>query len=419
MDMNFIKNRNDKQPNRRKKMKAERLTLRITLMVLAMLLIVPAAAMAEGTAANTPVQNNAVLEYFVGGVVQPAISNDVTFNVDRKVNFTVTANNPLAAASPGLANVVLSFFVNNTGNDTQGFIMDVFEETTDDFNMDANSVRVYLDDGGTPNAWDATDTEYTAGSGVRAFDLAAEAGATVFIVANTPAAAVSTELAEYYLIANATASGTNTLMTNTAGANNADLTVVDTVLADGLSGVSDSSGTLDVLYNNAYSAMGTYQVSAAIVTFTKVINSIAYDPINYNNGNQKAIPHAYVEYLITIENDAAATSSAIIGNITDALPTPEVALINYMDTGLGTASPSSAIAAEIVVDCDDAAAGTASLRTCDAGAVGHATSTAPVTYAAPNLTLDMDNILEVTANRTGGEIAPGDIITIRYMVEIQ
>lgn len=384
--------------------KSKRLT-RIVLMLAALMLLVPVSAFAVGTAANTTVNNTADMNYSVGGGATITISNTVGFTVDRKVNFAVTTLGS-ATTSPGLDDVVLSFFVNNAGNDTQGFILDIYSDGGD--TLDMNDVRLYLDDGSVANAFDGTDTLYTAGSGNLAFDLAADVGNRVIIVANTPIGADDGNIANYSLIARATGAGTNTLVVNTAGANNAGL---DTVIADGANGFSDSGGTVDVTYNNAYSSQATYTVSSAIVTFSKLFNSVVWDPVNYNNGNQKAIPGAIVQYELTIENDAGAAASAIIANIEDSLPASLV-LTTYKDDLSTPSTPVSSSGNEFYVFCT-LNAGT---RACDV---------ADTEYDSPDSNsggVYLLNLLTSLPNEDiflPGEIKPGDIIRIRYMAIIQ
>ena len=390
---------------RRKEMRNTRLTIRI-LMVLAAMLLIPATAFAVGTTANTTVSNNAVLEFSVGGATQPTLTNSVDFLVDTKVNFTVTTLLS-ATTSPLLNNVVLSFFVNNAGNSTHGFMLETFQDAGV---FDMTDIRLYIDGGGVANAVDGGDTLYTPGNA--AFDLAADAGQRVLIVANTPGGLTDGWTDIIYLIANATQSGNTTLLVNTPGAN--AILGLDTVLADGAGGVVPG-GAADVAFNNIYSSSGTYTVASAIVSFSKIVNSVVWDPINYNNGNQKAIPGAYVRYDVTIENDATATGSAVIANVVDSLPNT-VALIPYYDDMSTPATPASSYGgAEILVDC------VGGDRACDAGTVGHTDGGGAVTYTAgapSTLLIDLTGILTGGALNVG-ELAPGDSATIRYMVEIQ
>lgn len=379
-----------------------------TVLILAVLaLLVPAPVFAVGTAANTAVNNTADLKYSVGGGAPITITNTASFTVDRKVNFTVT-NLVSSFAQPGVNDVVLSFFVNNAGNDAQSFMLDYWSDNADTLEMD--DVRVYIDNGAIANALDGTDVAYTAGSGARAFNLSADAGIRVIIVANTPIAAIDGNAANYWLIANATDNGTNTLVVNTAGANTAG---VDTVVADGANGYSDTVPTADVAYNNAYSDMGTYTVSSAIVDFSKLFNSVAWDPVNYNNGNQKAIPGAYVRYELTITNDALASASAIIANIEDSLPT-SVTLVPYLDDFSTPATPVSTTGNEFIVTCSVPT----DTRACE---TPPGTSHNPDSNVAGVYLLNLLTALpsEGAGPLAAGEVAPGDVITIMYMVLIQ
>lgn len=103
----------------------------------------------------------------------------------------------------------------------------------------------------------------------------------------------------------------------TSGANTSG---VDTVLFDG-AGETDSANQGD------FSALDSYQVSAASLTVSKIATVVS-DPVN-STTNPKAIPGATVQYCVAIANGAgAATAQNVVVN--DTLP----ADVTY-DAGFG------------------------------------------------------------------------------------
>jgi len=382
-------------------MKDKRRSRMTMLLAVLSLLLVPGVALAVGTSSSSVVVNNAQLDFTVSGVGQTPIVNTTDFTVDRKVNFTVTKIAD-SGVSPGLVNATLIFDIDNLANSDLGYMLSVYADPANNIVM--QNVEIYIDDGN--GTWDGVGTETLYTPGNFAFNvLENDPAQRVYIVADTPGAAVDGNIDNYYLIANATEPGTSTLITNTAGANGED--TLETVLADGIGGL-DGTGAADVNYNNIYSAVGTYTVSSAIISFSKVVGSVVWDPVNFNNGNQKAIPGAYVEYVITVDNGAGATSSAVLTTITDTLPA-SLALIDYMDTNLNTATPSSSTVNEIIVtNC----VVPSEVRACESAAQDFA-------GVGPNLSLNMATLLPAEGALGAGELAPGDTVEIRYMVQVQ
>lgn len=126
----------------------------------ALLGLVSQSALAEGTLSNTTISNQATVNYSVGVTTQPAInSNTVVFVVDNKVNLTVAKVADNAATTPGLTNQVVAFTVTNNGNTAQRYALSAVQ-TSSGLTNPLTNVRIYLDDGATPGAWDASDTQY-------------------------------------------------------------------------------------------------------------------------------------------------------------------------------------------------------------------------------------------------------------------
>jgi len=398
-----------------------RATIIIALLALVLAAALPQMAMALGTLAGETVDNSAVLSYTVGGSGTLTITNTTSFTVDRKVNFTVTKNlDGTPNLQPGVVNSAIYFTVSNLGNDAQSFMLQGILNTATSNLAGAgggvSNLEIYIDTNGN-NTLDigAGDTLYVDATSVGS--IPADGTIDIWIVGDAPGGITDGQQAEYWLIANATSAGTTTLMTNTAGANTAG---VDTVLADGAGGISALT-VADITYNNVYSASGTFTVAAAVISFSKSA-TLVWDPINYDNGNQKAIPGAYIEYVLIINN--TGTGSATMSNIVDTLSTSAatdgVNLIVYK-TSLG-ATPVDG-GGQFQVTCVT----TAGDRACDGGAQYFSAGGGGVTYTgnpSGTITLDLSNAAGMlpsegaAAHFSVGEVESGDVITIKYMVQI-
>lgn len=386
-------------------MKDVRISIRALIVAVAIMLLVPAAALAAGTAVTTPITNNATLSYTVGGGSTITDTATVTFNVDRKVVFTVT-NNSSANVNPGVVNNVLAFQVDNTGNGAQGFAISLVADATDDFDM--SNVRLY-NDNNSDGLLDGGDTLYTVGTDF--VDIAADGTDFFLIVADTPGTATNTQTSVYHLVAEAVTATTHLALAETAGAGGA--LTEELVFADATGSTADGAD-----FNNKYSATGTYTVVSAIVTFSKT-SVVVWDPANYNDGNQKPIPGAYVEYTVTIANDALSPASAVLTTIADVLQSADTTLIPYYDDFSTPSTPAQSAAAtgnDITLICADAVAD----RACS-GTLQYYTAAADAdgaTYAAPNMALTMGTMVPAAGTHLAGELDPGDTITIKYMVSI-
>ncbi|MEM7252179.1 MAG: hypothetical protein AAF493_12210 [Pseudomonadota bacterium] len=291
-------------------------------------------AIAAGTAAGTDIDNIATINYSVGGVAQtpiessptgnttPGVSNgtDTTFVVDNKIDLTVAeVSGSYTDASPGETQVVLEFTVTNTGNATQDYSLSSANNGTDPFggteNFDPTGVQIFVEDGTTAGFQPGEDTETYID------ELAADAAATVYVVATIPGTATVSDgdIAAVTLTAQTAASGA-------VGVQGADITTddagiadnpatIETVFADDSTGVRANS--TDGVEDGASSDTDAYRVLAATLTVTKT-SAVVSDPFN-GSTNPKAIPGAIVEYTITVAN---ATGAANADNIvvTDVLP---------------------------------------------------------------------------------------------------
>ena len=273
-------------------------------------------AFAAGTTAGSTISNTASVNYSVGGVAQPAVSNTPTvFTVDRKVVFRVDESAPIATTTvaPGQSAAVTTFTVSNTSNAPMDFGLSVTQQTggtaphggTDNF--DVTAPTIYADTNGN-GVYDAgTDLAITYLD-----EVAADTSRTVFVVSNIPAGRATGDVAAVTLTGQARdggASGTQgAVSTNTAGANTAG---VDTVLAD----------TAYDANNTASDGLGVakddYTVSTAALSAVKTVVPVSD---GFNTGpNAKMIPGAIVQYCIIVSN-AAGGSTATGVSISDPVP---------------------------------------------------------------------------------------------------
>ncbi len=277
--------------------------------------------MAAGTVSGTDIANSATVNYQVATVNQPAINSAVvTFKVDNRVNLTVSTDDGAAIpATPGANDHVMTFTVTNTGNTSQDFSVSAIALVggagafggTDNINADTVDVFVETAGGAGYQAVSDTDTHINA--------LAPDANIKVYIVADFNTGYANTDIASYYLLAEAriddAAATLGGALTENTGAENVDLTIVDIVFADG---DGDGAGTDDVARDAKHASQDDYEILSAALTVSK-ISTVVSDPVN-GTTNPKRIPGAIIEYEITVSNGAGAATATSIA-ITDSLNT--------------------------------------------------------------------------------------------------
>jgi uncharacterized repeat protein (TIGR01451 family) len=248
-----------------------------------------AASAAPGeTTAGTDITNTATVSYTVGTVVQtPLNSNTVTFEVDRKIDLSVSAGLP-TITNPGSNNAAVMFTVANDGNDADSYTLAVDPNRPGD-DFDVSNVEIYRDDG--DGVFDAGDTLISA-----PLALARDTSAVVFVVADVPLSATDGQDSIVRLTA-------TTSYTAITGADSP--TAVDVVFAD-----TDRDGT--------ESDDNSYTIESAALTMTKAA-TVVDDGFGTTAPNAKAIPGATVEYTITIENNGSAGATGL--TVTDTIPT--------------------------------------------------------------------------------------------------
>ena len=289
-------------------------------------------ALAVGTASGATISNTATVDYDVAGDARSALGAAPNITVDNRVDLTVAnldaGNN--VNVTPGSTDRILTYTVTNTGNTAQGYLLTTDIPTA---NIPMGNIRVYVDDpdSGTIGSWDASDPLYTPGGagtgnfanlfpgGEFAVGASTTAGldhdngvggrtsVTVFIVADTPAAAADTNTDDVRLVAQTANEGTDTASV-AAGAPTAG---VDVVFADG-GGTTSEPGPQPDGY---HSAAATYTVASAALTAAKTIAATTDE-----FGTGFAIPGAVVRYLITITNGGAGAVDNNTVVVSDPIP---------------------------------------------------------------------------------------------------
>jgi uncharacterized repeat protein (TIGR01451 family) len=264
-----------------------------------------------GTASGTDVLNTATLSYTVGGGDPKTKTASTTFKVDDKVAFTVTPLDTSAvSARSGATNVVLTYKVRNDGNAVHDFALsdsatsaDAFSgaELVSDSGYDVSNVRVVVDSNGNGIYDDGVDTATFID------ELASDAEATVFIVADIPDDAPDAAVAVYDLEAQVAVGGEagvpGTVITSDSSNEVDQVTTVQIVFADG-------DGTTDGAKDGKYGAADAYKITTAKVTIIK--NSIVLeDPVN-GTTNPKRIPGAVIRYCFIVENAGSSPASDAI-----------------------------------------------------------------------------------------------------------
>lgn len=315
---------NNKKSMDNNQSKEEQMKTRCKTIMLAVLLIgaiavmVPQAAMATGTAANTAITNTATLNYNVGGVGQTAVTGTVTFNVDIKIRFSVTAGNQIATplsvtpnTTGGNTTNAIKYTIANIGNSSQNFKLTMVD--TCGFTGCVDTPVYYWNTTGTLNI--GTDTAIVSGGTIPA--VARDTNVYLFSVVNVPATAADTQ--------------TRTI-------------AVTAVSVDGggaalAAGGSAGSGTAIVIANagqlNTTADTGEYLVQTASITVNKTF-SVTAGPAEAP-AVLLAVPGATVHYSIQITNNGSADATTI--SIGDPIP----ANMTYVAASLN--APGSATAA--------------------------------------------------------------------------
>ncbi len=148
--------------------------------ILLLILAGPSALFPRGTTAGTPVSNRVEISYQLGGISQTVSSNEDRFVVDRIVDIRIDSlDNAPVEVGPGESDRVLRFLASNLGNAEENLTLQSRHQAAGSFTPPPQNVRIYLDNG--DGVFDAGQDTQTG-----ALTLAADANATLFLVADMP-----------------------------------------------------------------------------------------------------------------------------------------------------------------------------------------------------------------------------------------
>mgnify|MGYP001627754201 CR=1 FL=1 len=284
-------------------------------------------ANAAGTAPGTVIGNSIDLSYSSGGnTIERQNAASIDFVVDRKVDFILESQvaDKVAPVEQGSDSEYLVFYLENEGNDTSGYDIDVATTPSgltltlnDDATLEPGEYEVFI--GTDPAPGHAGDTAYDPTGMVNIGDLAADAARYVKIQANIPDNAED-GTSDLFTVT-ATALDPNST-TPTQADTGKGLDEVDTVLADaGADGKEADSSS--------------YVVQAPVLTGQKTARVISENLDGTFNcatglpqsGELAAVPGACVEYTITVTNATGASVAASDLHVDDVLPSA----VSYVD----------------------------------------------------------------------------------------
>lgn len=312
-----------------------------------------APAMAQSTTtAGTDVTNVANVTFQVNGVTQappPAASN--TFEVDRRILFTVSERTPLGTTNVAAnqTGAITAFTVTNLSNDILDFSVSpsqVLTGGTTPRGTDAFDVTNLLIciDANNDNACDAPPT-----ASVILDNLAQDTGTrNILIIGDIPATITNGQIAGVIATATALNSADSSAISAATDATVNLPNVVETIFADGASGGGARNGI--------ESAIDDYTVAAAALTVFKS-SFVVSDGVSATN--PKAIPGAIVEYCISVANASGAATASNI-SLSDVVPAnttflPGTIRVNGTVTAPGAGQ--SCAGGSVVTDANDGDAG--------------------------------------------------------------
>lgn len=329
-------------------------------------------ALAAGTTAGTDIENIATLTFdtatTTGIIVESSPTGnsdtgtgngeDTIFEVDRKLDIEVVQQDAtLVQAAPG-DTAVLEFLVTNNGNDVQDVSLAALAFATSGTDPDVTAAQAGTDDdfngtGVIVVVESGATAGYQAGEDTVTYidELAADDDIVVYIVATMPGGgAVDNGDAALYSLQATVGDGGAASIEGTASVEDTDgddPTEVENVFADAAGSGSDGAGTGDVAYDGIHSDAWAFIIVKAEVTITKEAIAV-WDPFTCDDdadpstdptpptthdvsaecgtGNPLAVPGAYVEYTITIENAANAATATNL-SISDVVDDAEVTFV--------------------------------------------------------------------------------------------
>ena len=248
-------------------------------------------SLAAGTAAGTPITNQATANYTVGGTNYTENSNTTTTSVAEILNVDVVwqdAGN--VTVSPGDTDRVLTFQVTNTGNGSDDYTLAGLSALGGD-DFDPTLIGIYLDSNGNGSYDSGTDAQYVPATNDPA--LPADTAVTVFVLNNIPGSLSDGAL------------GNSQITVTSKTGSGAPGTTVSNAGEGGTDAVVGTSGGIDA-------DTGSYVVLALAVSVVKSVG-IA-DPF----GGSEPVPGAVLTYTVTVSVVGAGTAQGLV--ITDPIP---------------------------------------------------------------------------------------------------
>lgn len=382
-----------------------------------------ALAAPNDVAANTSIDNKAILTYTVGGggnitlYSAPGAGNSdtsntglaTTFVVDQKIRPFVTAVSGATVFQSGTGQA-LTFTVTNDGNVSDIYTLSVLRSGVALTTL--AGVTLYEEDDTTPGFQIGEDTPLGLASATPTITLDWTAGnnqTTIYVVADTEAGPFSNgDLETYHLLA------TTTATKDVDGIDQAD--GLDTVYADS-TGTSDTGGVDNSPSDpdGIHSASANYTYGDVSLNILKE-EMVWYDPygLNYH------LPGVYVQYTITITNNGPSTQEAVLTSISDTIQIADVTFDTTFVDSNGTPAAAPAGAVEVSWDRTDNGAGS--------GSSIYAVGSSVVAYNAGTGALSLNLANAVDADAGNGYSAGGikyaaaplaaDTVTIKYNVRI-
>ncbi len=255
---------------------------------------------ALGTAANTVINNTAVVDYQVAGVPN-AVNASVAFTIEELLDVNVVsldaANVSVVSPSSGRQ---LTFLLTNTGNGSEQFLLSVDTALAgDNFDPVPASARIWIDANGDNTLDTLNDILYNGTNGpVLDGSTPGNDAVAVFVLADIPAGRTAGELANVSLIA-------TSVIADAAGEVN---NVGAEITAGGDGGVDANIGVSGA----QSSAIGTFEVVNSGVSIAKSV--LVFD----TQGGQDPHPGAVLRYTLQVTVSGASSIDNLV--ITDSVP---------------------------------------------------------------------------------------------------
>lgn len=260
------------------------------------LLLISATSYGAGTGAGIDIENQASVSY---QTASGSVSNDsaiVSFKVQELVRSTIAKLDAgsVSVSSPE-TDAALKFRLQNDGNGSEGFVINVAQDSGDDFDVTVGTI--YVDNG--DGIFDpATDTVYDNNNPP---SLAPDATLDIWVSADIPASLSDADLANLNVSA-----VSHTFVSDGQTSPNA---------GDVVSGAG--GGSTDAVNAEAVTSVtSTFVVTDIDVSISKAI-AATRDNLGGGAGNQ-AVPGAEVDYVLTVSVTGTGTASTVV--VTDDLP---------------------------------------------------------------------------------------------------